>query len=110
MAYVRACSVNDVPAGGMARFKVNGEAVVVYNLADGFHATAASCSHVFGPLARGKIIDGQRVQCPLHRAEFDIWRWEELGKLPDLIVPFKRDAYIQIVRAFANLPAKVCNG
>ena len=39
---------------------------------DGFHATAASCSHVFGPLARGKILDGQRVQCPLHRAEFDI--------------------------------------
>lgn len=45
-----------------------------------------------------------------HPAEFDIWRWEELGKLPELIVPFKRDAYIQIVRAFANLPAKVRNG
>ena len=42
MAYVRACSVNDVPAGGMARFKVNGEAVVVYNLADGYYATATS--------------------------------------------------------------------
>ena len=72
MAFVRACSVNEVPAGGMKRVKVNGEAVVVYNLADGFRATAASCPHVFGPMARGKILDGQRVQCPLHRAEFDI--------------------------------------
>lgn len=72
MAYERACSVNDVPAGGMGRFRVGGESVVVYNLADGFHATGASCSHVFGPLARGKILDGERIQCPLHRAEFDI--------------------------------------
>ncbi|MDP1732589.1 MAG: RNA pyrophosphohydrolase [Devosia sp.] len=42
-----------------------------------------------------------------HRAEFDRWRWEELAKLPDLIVPFKREAYLQVVGAFAELPAKV---
>ena len=33
-------------------------------------------------------------------AEFDRWRWEELERLPDLIVPFKRDAYLQVVAAF----------
>lgn len=42
-----------------------------------------------------------------HPAEFDIWRWEELERLPDLIVPFKREAYLKIVEAFAHLPAKV---
>jgi putative (di)nucleoside polyphosphate hydrolase len=40
-------------------------------------------------------------------AEFDKWRWEELEKLPDLIVPFKRDAYLQIVEAFGDIPGKL---
>jgi putative (di)nucleoside polyphosphate hydrolase len=40
-------------------------------------------------------------------AEFDTWRWEELETLPDLIVPFKRDAYLQIVDAFRDIPAKL---
>ncbi len=39
--------------------------------------------------------------------EFDQWRWEELERLPDLIVPFKREAYRQIVAAFAHLPAEI---
>ena len=40
-------------------------------------------------------------------AEFDIWRWEELDKLPGIIVPFKREAYRQIVEAFRDIPAKL---
>ena len=40
-------------------------------------------------------------------AEFDRWRWEELERLPDLIVPFKRDAYLEIVAAFRDLPARL---
>jgi putative (di)nucleoside polyphosphate hydrolase len=40
-------------------------------------------------------------------AEFDKWRWEELEKLPDLIVPFKRDAYLKIVEAFRDIPGKL---
>jgi len=42
-----------------------------------------------------------------HPAEFDKWRWEQLEKLPDLIVPFKRDAYLQVVEAFRTVPAGV---
>lgn len=42
-----------------------------------------------------------------HPAEFDAWRWEQLEQLPELIVPFKRDAYTQVVRAFAHLPAEL---
>jgi putative (di)nucleoside polyphosphate hydrolase len=40
-------------------------------------------------------------------AEFDTWRWEELSRLPDLIVPFKREAYLQVVAAFKDLPHKL---
>lgn len=39
--------------------------------------------------------------------EFDAWRWEDLDALPDLIVPFKRPAYEQLVGALAHLPEQI---
>ena len=35
--------------------------------------------------------------------EFDAWRWGSLDEAPDLIVPFKRSVYEQVVAAFAPL-------
>ena len=35
--------------------------------------------------------------------EFDAWRWGRLDEAPDLIVPFKREAYRAVVAAFAPL-------
>ncbi|MDI1327016.1 MAG: RNA pyrophosphohydrolase [Brevundimonas sp.] len=35
--------------------------------------------------------------------EFDAWRWGALSDAPDLIVPFKRDVYEQVVTVFAPL-------
>ena len=43
-------------------------------------------------------------------AEFDRWQWEALERLPDLIVPFKREAYQQIVAALADIPARIRAG
>jgi putative (di)nucleoside polyphosphate hydrolase len=40
-------------------------------------------------------------------AEFDRWRWERLEALPDLIVPFKRQAYLEVVAAFRDLPDRL---
>ena len=66
------CRTGEIPMGQMKAFTVAGEKVVVYHLKDGFYATQASCTHVFAPLARGTIVDGCKVQCPFHRARFDI--------------------------------------
>ncbi len=38
-----------------------------------------------------------------HKAEFDQWRWEELTRLPDLVVDFKQDVYRRVVAQFAHL-------
>ncbi len=35
--------------------------------------------------------------------EFDAWRWAEIDELPELVVPFKRPVYEQIVREFRSL-------
>lgn len=40
-----------------------------------------------------------------HKPEFDSWRWERLSSLPDLVVPFKRQVYLDVVEAFGSLVA-----
>lgn len=40
-----------------------------------------------------------------HKAEFSEWRWEKAQNLPELIIPFKRDVYKQVVEAFSEFTA-----
>lgn len=40
-----------------------------------------------------------------HKPEFASWRWEALERLPDLVVPFKRPVYEQVVAAFRDVGA-----
>jgi putative (di)nucleoside polyphosphate hydrolase len=42
-----------------------------------------------------------------HKPEFDAWRWESIGRLTDLIVPFKRPVYEKVIETFGHL-AKQC--
>lgn len=38
-----------------------------------------------------------------HEAEFDAWDWKPMAQLPELIVPFKRRVYDEVVAAFRHL-------
>ena len=38
-----------------------------------------------------------------HKPEFDEWRWEAMERLPELIIPFKRPVYENVVAAFSEL-------
>ncbi len=40
-----------------------------------------------------------------HAPEFDRWAWKPMPELPDLIVPFKRKVYDEVVAAFRHLVA-----
>ena len=37
-----------------------------------------------------------------HTPEFIDWRWVKMRDLPDLVVPFKRETYEQVVKSFAQ--------
>jgi putative (di)nucleoside polyphosphate hydrolase len=37
-----------------------------------------------------------------HEPEFTEWRWERIENLPDLVVPFKRETYERVVKAFSK--------
>ncbi len=43
---------------------------------------------------------------PGHKPEFDAWRWEKIERLPELIIPFKRQVYENVVADFAPLIGK----
>ena len=44
------------------------------------------------------------IACPAgHKREFDAWRWERMERLPELIIPFKRRVYEDVVRVFRPL-------
>jgi putative (di)nucleoside polyphosphate hydrolase len=41
-----------------------------------------------------------------HKPEFDEWRWEDMRRLPELIIPFKRPVYEKVVETFGPLVAQ----
>jgi putative (di)nucleoside polyphosphate hydrolase len=38
-----------------------------------------------------------------HEAEFDEWAWREMRELPEIVVPFKRGVYQELVAIFGHL-------
>jgi 3-phenylpropionate/trans-cinnamate dioxygenase ferredoxin subunit len=72
MARQVVCKESELPVGTMKLFKAGDTSILVYHLEDGFHATESHCTHIFAPLGRGEIVEGCRIRCPFHRAEFDI--------------------------------------
>jgi len=54
---------------------------------------------------RDSEIDIEHPGDGAHTPEFNAWRWERAENLPQLIVPFKREVYEQVVREFAYLAA-----
>lgn len=110
MAFEKVCQEEDIPVGGKKRFKVNGRGVLVFHLADGFYATAANCTHVFAPLQGGKLVDDCLIQCPIHRAQFDIKtgevkKWASFPPvIADLLNIFRKK------KALASFPVKVEGG
>jgi putative (di)nucleoside polyphosphate hydrolase len=43
------------------------------------------------------------VNLQTEHPEFRAWKWAEPSELPDMIVPFKRELYQNVLRAFAHL-------
>lgn len=72
MAVHELCGEADLGVGEKKAFKINGEDILLFRLDDGYYATQAKCTHLFMPLEKGDVVDGCRVQCKFHRAEFDI--------------------------------------
>lgn len=98
-----------LPKGEMKAFTVNGSKVLVYHLDDGYFATQAKCPHMMAPLEKGKIIDGCKVQCRFHHAEFDI-RTGEVDKWANFPPGIQMLNFIRGEKKLECYPCKVENG
>lgn len=72
MALHPVCRTDELPVGGKKPVQVAGESVLLFRLSDGYFATQAKCPHILAPLAKGKMIEACIIQCPFHRARFDV--------------------------------------
>jgi vanillate O-demethylase monooxygenase subunit len=69
--YMAAWSDSLAEAQLLAR-TIMAEPIVLYRKADGGVAAIEDrCAHRFAPLSMGKVVSGDRVQCPYHGLEFD---------------------------------------
>lgn len=41
--------------------------------------------------------------------EFSKWQWMDLDKVPEVIVPFKRETYLKVIQAFHDIPETIRN-
>ena len=69
--YVAAWS-DDIGDEALAARTIMDEPIVLYRKADGSVAAIADrCAHRFAPLSLGKMVGGDRIQCPYHGLEYD---------------------------------------
>lgn len=69
--FVRVASTGDVPEGGALRVEVRGRRIALFNVEGRVYAIDDVCSHAEASLSEGEL-DGYRVACPLHGAQFDV--------------------------------------
>lgn len=69
--WVRAAALDEVPPGTLKGVVQNGAAIVVANVDGDVYALEDRCSHQDYPLSDGEL-DGTRLQCIYHGAEFDV--------------------------------------
>lgn len=68
----------DVPLGRMISAEIDGRAIVICHVREGWYALDDSCTHAAARLHEGWL-HGCRLVCPLHGAAFDIRSGFALG-------------------------------
>lgn len=62
----------DIPVGHTHRVVVDGEPVLLCNVAGALYAIEDYCSHDGEPLGEAGELEGCRIRCPRHGATFDV--------------------------------------
>ncbi len=71
MQYKTAAKMEDLPEGTMRGVDIDGLPVLLVNAGGNVYALKGRCSHMNAPLSMGKL-KGTVIECPLHRARFDV--------------------------------------
>jgi len=71
MAFTKAASVSEVPAGRAKCLTINDRKIALFNVNGTYYAIDDTCTHRGGPLSEGAV-SGAQVVCPWHGASFDL--------------------------------------
>jgi 3-phenylpropionate/trans-cinnamate dioxygenase ferredoxin subunit len=93
-AFVRVCSVADLPSVGAVQAEIAGSRVaIVRDSAGDIHAIDDTCSHANVSLSEGDVEDGE-IECWLHGSRFDLRSGKPTGlpaTAPIAVYPVKID-------------------
>jgi 3-phenylpropionate/trans-cinnamate dioxygenase ferredoxin component len=71
--FLRACAVDDVPAGGVLAVEVDGIDIALVRTADEVFAIQDECSHAAIALSEGEVdAESCELECWLHGSRFDL--------------------------------------
>jgi nitrite reductase/ring-hydroxylating ferredoxin subunit len=71
MAFLRAARKDEIPAGTVREFQVDGKTLAISNVEGTFYAINNTCLHRGGPLGEGEL-KGKVVTCPWHGWQYDV--------------------------------------
>lgn len=69
--YTRAVALTDLEENKPTRIEVEGEPILIVKRGDQIYAVGAVCSHLGGPLEKGKL-HGDTIECPWHYSTFSL--------------------------------------
>ena len=107
-AFVRVCSLDELPTVGAAAADINGRIVALVRTEQGeVHAVDDTCTHANVSLSEGEL-DGCTLECWLHGSRFDLKTGRPLGlpaTQPVAVYPCQvqgDDIYIDLTPASQN--------
>lgn len=84
--YVAVAKVSDVPENSLHGVVVEGQNILIVNLAGRFYAIGDVCTHEECLLSQG-FLTGETITCPCHVGQFNIKTGEVLGGPPEYPEP-----------------------
>ena len=76
--FIEVAKTNEIESGTGKLIEVGGNEIALFNCDGSYYAIDNQCTHVGGPLCEGDL-EGYKVTCPWHGAEFDVKTGNVLG-------------------------------
>ncbi len=70
-SFHKVAEVKDVAPGSCKAIELSGQQIALFNIGGTFYAIGDACTHRGGSLSEGAV-EGDKVTCPLHGAQFDV--------------------------------------
>ncbi len=67
----KVAAVNELTPGASKAVEVGGQQIALFNIGGTYYAIGDACTHRGGSLSEG-VVEGTKVTCPLHGAQFEV--------------------------------------